>query len=75
MAQYFGKKTGVTGGKEGNVHIGDLNFGVIGFPSHLADNYPVGTGAALAFKIRGEKGLQLHVPGMAGQAAAISMRE
>lgn len=55
MAQYMGKKTGVTGGKEGNVHVGDLNFGVLGFPSHLADNYPVGAGAALAFKIRGEK--------------------
>ncbi len=55
MAQYMGKKTGVSGGKEGNVHIGDLNFGVLGFPSHLSDNYPVGTGAALAFKIRGEK--------------------
>ena len=38
-----------------NVHIGDLNFGVFAFPSHLADNYPVGTSAALAFKIRGER--------------------
>ncbi|OQZ04036.1 MAG: pyruvate dehydrogenase [Candidatus Brocadia sp. UTAMX1] len=55
MAQYLGKKTGVTGGKEGNVHVGDLHFGVFGFPSHLTDNYPVGAGAALAFKIRGEK--------------------
>ena len=55
MAHYLGKKTGVSGGREGNVHMGDLNFGIFGFPSHLADNYPVGTGAALAFKIRGEK--------------------
>ena len=55
MAQYLGRKTGVTGGKEGNVHIGDINFGSLGFPSHLTDNYPVATGAALAFKIRGEK--------------------
>lgn len=55
MAQYLGKKTGVTGGKEGNVHVGDLHFGVFGFPSHLTDNYPVGAGAALAFKMRGEK--------------------
>jgi len=55
MAQYLGRKTGVTGGKEGNVHIGDINFGSFGFPSHLADNYPVATGAALAFKIRDEK--------------------
>ncbi|MFQ5963357.1 MAG: thiamine pyrophosphate-dependent dehydrogenase E1 component subunit alpha [Candidatus Scalinduaceae bacterium] len=55
MAQYLGKKTGVTKGKDGNVHIGDINFGSFAFPSHLADNYPVATGAALAFKIRGEK--------------------
>lgn len=55
VAQYLGRKTGVTGGKEGNVHIGDINFGCFGFPSHLTDNYPVATGAALAFKIRGEK--------------------
>ena len=66
MAQYFGKKTGVTGGKDGNVHIGDLNFGVIGFPSHLADNYPVGTGAALAFKIRGEKRIAVACTGDGG---------
>ena len=66
MAQYFGKKTGVTYGKEGNVHIGDLNFGVIGFPSHLADNYPVGTGAALAFKIRGEKRIAVACTGDGG---------
>ena len=55
MAQYLGRKTGVTGGKDGNVHIGDINCGSFGFPSHLADNYPVAAGAALAFKIRGEK--------------------
>ena len=66
MAQYFGKKTGVTGGKEGNVHIGDLNYGVFGFPSHLADNYPVGTGAALAFKIRGEKRIAVASTGDGG---------
>ena len=55
MAQYLGKKTGVTGGKEGNVHAGDINLGVLGFPSHLADNYPVAVGVALSFKVRGEK--------------------
>lgn len=66
MAQYLGKKTGVTAGKEGNVHVGDLNFGVIGFPSHLADNYAVGTGAALAFKIRGEKKVAVACTGDGG---------
>jgi Pyruvate/2-oxoglutarate dehydrogenase complex, dehydrogenase (E1) component, eukaryotic type, alpha subunit len=66
MAQYFGKKTGVTGGKEGNVHVGDLNYGVFGFPSHLADNYPIGAGAALAFKIRGEKRVAVACTGDGG---------
>lgn len=54
IAQYLGKRTGPTKGKDGNVHIGDLKRGVIGFVSHLADNYPVATGVALAFKLRGE---------------------
>lgn len=54
LAQYLGKRTGPTKGKDGNVHMGDLKRGVIGFVSHLADNLPVATGAALAFKIRGE---------------------
>lgn len=54
IAQYLGKRTGPAKGKDGNVHIGDLKRGVIGFVSHLADNYPVATGVALAFKLRGE---------------------
>jgi len=55
IAQYLGKRTGPTKGKDGNVHIGDLKRGVIGFVSHLADNLPVAAGAALAFKIRRER--------------------
>ena len=54
IAQYLGKRTGPTKGKDGNVHIGDLKRGIIGFVSHLADNLPVAAGAALAFKLRGE---------------------
>ena len=54
IAQYLGKQAGPTKGKDGNVHMGDLKRGVIGFVSHLADNMPVAAGAALAFKIRGE---------------------
>lgn len=54
MAQYLGRKTGVTGGKEGNVHIGNIHLGILGYPSHLADNYPVAVGVALSVKIRGE---------------------
>lgn len=54
IAQYLGKRTGPTRGKDGNVHMGDLKRGMLGFVSHLADNMPVAAGAALAFKIRGE---------------------
>jgi pyruvate dehydrogenase E1 component alpha subunit len=54
IAQYLGKRAGPTKGKDGNVHIGDLKRGIIGFVSHLADNYPVATGIALTFKLRGE---------------------
>ena len=54
VAQYLGKRTGPTKGKDGNVHMGDLKRGVIGFVSHLADNLPVATGIALAFRLRGE---------------------
>jgi pyruvate dehydrogenase E1 component alpha subunit len=55
VAQYLGKRTGPTRGKDGNVHMGDLKRGIVGFVSHLADNLPVATGVALAFKIRGER--------------------
>jgi len=54
LAQSPGKPTGPPTGKDGNVHMGDLKRGVIGFVSHLADNLPVAAGVALAFKIRGE---------------------
>ena len=54
LAQYLGKRTGPTKGKDGNVHMGDLKRGIFAFVSHLADNLPVAVGAALAFKIRGE---------------------
>ena len=54
IAQYMGRKTGVTGGKDGNMHMGDLKHNVIAFVSHLADNVPIAAGAALAFQMRGE---------------------
>jgi pyruvate dehydrogenase E1 component alpha subunit len=55
VAQYMGRKTGVARGKDGNMHMGDMDHNIIAFVSHLADNVPVAAGAALAFKMRGEK--------------------
>lgn len=66
LAHYLGKRTGPTRGKDGNVHMGDLKRGVIGFVSHLADNLPVATGVALAFKIRGESRVAMAGTGDGG---------
>jgi pyruvate dehydrogenase E1 component alpha subunit len=54
FAQYMGRVDGVTHGKDGNMHMGDLKHNIIAFVSHLGDNVPVAAGAALTFKMRGE---------------------
>jgi TPP-dependent pyruvate/acetoin dehydrogenase alpha subunit len=59
IAQYMGRKTGLTRGRDGNMHMGDMNHNVIAFVSHLGDNVPVAAGAAMAFKQRGEKRVAL----------------
>lgn len=59
IAQYMGKATGLTGGRDGNMHMGDMKHNVIAFVSHLADNVPVAAGVALAFKMRGQKRVSL----------------
>lgn len=54
LAQYMGRATGVTGGRDGNVHFGDPATGVVGMVSMLPDMMLVATGMAMAFKLRGE---------------------
>ncbi len=54
MAQLFGKKTGLSKGKDSFLHGGDLDQGVFGATSMLASTLPVATGAALKFKIKKE---------------------
>jgi TPP-dependent pyruvate/acetoin dehydrogenase alpha subunit len=55
VAQYLAKRTGLTRGRDGNVHYGDIRRGVIGFISPMADLLPVAAGVALAFKLRRER--------------------
>lgn len=59
IAQYMGRLTGLTRGRDGNMHMGDMDYNVIAFVSHLADNVPVAAGVALAFKQRNEKRVAL----------------
>jgi pyruvate dehydrogenase E1 component alpha subunit len=55
LAQYLAKRTGLTRGRDGNVHYGDIRRGVIGFISPMADLLPVAAGVGLAFKLRRER--------------------
>ncbi len=55
MAQYLAKQTGLTRGRDGNVHFGDITRGIIGFISPMADLLPVAAGVGLAFKLRHER--------------------
>jgi len=50
----MGRRDGYTRGRDGNMHMGDLDSHVIAFVSMLADNVPLAAGIGLAFKIRHE---------------------
>ena len=55
LAQYMGRETGITRGRDGNVHFGDWRLGCVGMVSMLPDMMLVATGMAMAFKLRGER--------------------
>ena len=52
FAQYMAKAWGPSGGKDLNVHFGDLDKGFIGPISHLGDMIPVMTGILLAARMQ-----------------------
>src|SRR2546428_13619714 len=53
LAQYMGRKNGLTRGRDGNMHMGDLGHRLVAFVSHLGDSIPVAAGCALTFRMRG----------------------
>jgi pyruvate dehydrogenase E1 component alpha subunit/2-oxoisovalerate dehydrogenase E1 component alpha subunit len=52
FAQYMAKAWGPSGGKDLNVHFGDMDKGFIGPISHLGDMFPVMTGILLAARMQ-----------------------
>lgn len=55
LAQFLGRATGVSRGRDANLHgMGDLSLGIIGFISHLPASTGVIAGVAHAFKLKGE---------------------
>jgi pyruvate dehydrogenase E1 component alpha subunit len=67
FAGYMARVDGLTGGRDGNVHIGDARLGLHSMVSHLPAMLPVAVGMALAFRIRDEKRVAI---GWCGEGAA-----
>ena len=55
LAQYMGRATGPTKGKDANMHMGSMKYNLIAFVSMLGDNIPVASGIGLSFMMRGQK--------------------
>lgn len=53
FAQYMGRVGGLTRGKDGNMHMGDMSRRIISIISAMAASVPVAAGAALALKYKG----------------------
>lgn len=53
FAQYMGRVGGLTRGKDGNMHMGDMNRRIVSIISAMAASVPVAAGAALALKYKG----------------------
>src|SRR5579859_3068940 len=52
FAQYMGRSGGLTRGRDGNMHMGDLRLNIVAIISAMAASVPVAAGAALAFKYK-----------------------
>ena len=55
FAQYMGRVGGLTRGKDGNMHMGDLRLNIVSIISAMAACVPVAAGAALALKYKGTR--------------------
>jgi pyruvate dehydrogenase E1 component alpha subunit len=63
LAQYMARKTGATRGRDGNMHMGDMEHNLVAFVSMLGDNVPVAAGIGLSFKIRNQDRVALCIFG------------
>jgi pyruvate dehydrogenase E1 component alpha subunit len=57
LAQYLGRVGGLTRGRDGNMHMGDMSVGIVSIISALAATVPVAAGAALAMRYKGINGV------------------
>lgn len=72
FANMLGKATGVTGGRDVNLHgVGDLRLNLIGFISHLPHSLPVTAGVALSFIYRKEPRVAMTYVGDGSSSAGL----
>jgi len=57
FAQYMGRVDGFTGGRDGNMHMGDMSLGLVSIISALAATVPVAAGIAMALRYQGKNGV------------------
>ncbi len=70
LANFVGRSTTPTGGRDGNSHLGDLNIGIFAPISHLGSLIINMAGCALAFKIKKEPRVALVYTGDGGTSTA-----
>jgi len=68
FAQYMAKEWGPSGGRDLNIHFGDMARGFIGPISHLGDMIPVMTGIALAGRMQNKNLVALAYIGDGGMS-------
>ena len=66
MAEIYGKKTGLCGGKGGSMHIADLEKGMMGANGIVGGGPPLACGAALAARQLGTKTVAIAFVGDGG---------
>lgn len=66
FAQFQGKMTGFTKGRDRSFHFGSKEHHLVGMISHLGPQLALGTGIALAHKLRNENKVALAITGDGG---------
>ncbi len=72
FANLLGKETGVTRGRDVNIHgMGDLRLGIVGYISHIPMSMPIALGVAMSLKLRKEPRVAMTYVGDGGSNAGL----
>ena len=63
FAHYMGRVGGLSRGKDGNVHMGDIHLRIVAIISSIGAGVPVAAGTALALKYQGSRNVTFSVFG------------